>query len=202
LLILVHNSPTALEPYRHPNLGVLSSPRRFYKKDEGIEKWPWAADNDAFSAWDETRFRKMLDGIRELQGCLFVTAPDVVGDSLRTTYQFHQWRAEMDELPVGYVSQDGLLDENIPWDEISSFFVGGSTEWKMCDQAAEQVREAKRRGKWVHMGRVNSLQRIRYAKSIGCDSIDGTSLSWWKDVYIRKFADHAAAPAQMMLGDQ
>lgn len=141
----------------------------------------------------------MLSGIRGLEGCLFVTAPDVVGDSLTTTFQFHQWRPEMDGLPVGYVSQDGLLDENIPWSDIDAFFIGGSTEWKMSDQAARQAREASRRGKWLHMGRVNSQQRMKYAKSIGCDSVDGTSLSWWKDVYIRKFADHAAAPIQSML---
>jgi len=42
--------------------------------------------------------------------------------------------------------------------------------------ARELVREAKRRGKWVHMGRVNSLKRLQYATSIGCDSADGTYL--------------------------
>jgi hypothetical protein len=107
----------------------------------------------------------------------------------------------MDGLPVGFVSQDGLLDENIPWDEIEAFFIGGSTEWKMSDQAAKQAREAKHRGKWLHMGRVNSQQRMKYAKAIGCDSVDGTSRSWWKDVYIKRFADHAGAPPQMMLGE-
>ena len=49
------------------------------------------------------------------------------------------------------------------------------------------------------MGRVNGHQRVRYAKAIGCDSIDGTSLSWFKDRYLKEFLDHAAQPAQGML---
>ncbi len=40
----------------------------------------------------------------------------------------------------------------------------------------ELAQEAKRLGKWLHMGRVNSLARIHYAESIGCDSVDGTHI--------------------------
>ena len=61
VMILVHASPKTLEPYRTENLGVLCSPRCVYADD--IEKWPWAADNDAFSKWDEGRYRDMLDRI-------------------------------------------------------------------------------------------------------------------------------------------
>ena len=53
VMILVHASPTTLEPYRTRDLGILSSPRRFYRESENIESWRWAADNDAFSKWDE-----------------------------------------------------------------------------------------------------------------------------------------------------
>ena len=42
--------------------------------------------------------------------------------------------------------------------------------------------EAKARLKWVHMGRVNSLRRLRYASAIGCDSADGTYLRFGPDV--------------------
>ena len=37
MLILVHASPATLEPYRIQHLGVLSSPRRFYRASEGIQ---------------------------------------------------------------------------------------------------------------------------------------------------------------------
>lgn len=48
------------------------------------------------------------------------------------------------------------------------------TEWKLGAGAREVVAEALRRGKRVHMGRVNSLRRLRYAQEIGCHTADGT----------------------------
>lgn len=182
-MILVHASPKTLEPYRTENLGILCSPRCVYADD--IQTWPWAADNDAFSKWDEGRYRDMLGRIRGREGCLFVTAPDVVGDAASTLRNFDQWRAELDDFPVALVGQDGL--ENPPWDSFAAFFVGGTTEWKMGPQAARLVREAKERGKWVHMGRVNSYERVRYARWLGCDSIDGTQFSWFRDTKLPPF---------------
>ena len=46
--------------------------------------------------------------------------------------------------------------------------------------------EAKRRGKHVHMGRVNSKTRYRYAEAIGCDSVDGTYLAFGPDENLPK----------------
>lgn len=34
----------------------------------------------------------------------------------------------------------------------------------------------------MHMGRVNSERRLRYADAIGCDSADGTYLAFGPDV--------------------
>ena len=55
-------------------------------------------------------------------------------------------------------------------------FVGGSTEFKLGPVAAALCQEAKARGLWVHVGRVNSRKRLRYSASIGADSADGTYL--------------------------
>jgi len=179
-MILVHSSPTTLAPYRTENLGVLCSPRRVYGDE--MDGWPWAADNDAFSKWDEGRYRDMLDKIRGRRGCLFVTAPDVVGDAILTIRKFEQWWETLNEadLPVAYVGQDGH-DFEPYWDYFDCLFIGGTTEWKMGPEAAGLIREAKGRGKWVHMGRVNSYERTRYAEWLGCDSIDGTQFSWFRD---------------------
>lgn len=186
MMILVHASPRTLEPYRTQNLGVLGSPRRYYKQTEGIETWAWAADNDAFSKWDADRYRKMLDGIWGLKGCLFVTAPDTVGDAPRTLEQFEEWYDELAAVlqPIALVAQDGLEPELVPWERIDSLFIGGTTEFKMGAAAATLVKEARTRGKWIHMGRVNSYERSRYARWIGCDSIDGTSFSWFRDTVL------------------
>lgn len=197
VMILVHASPTTLAPYRTENLGVLCSPRRVYGDE--LQGWAWAADNDAFSKWDVGRYRALLERVRGREGMLFVTAPDVVGDWMATDRLYGEWASELSGLPVAYVAQDGLQGQHVPWRHIAALFIGGSTEWKMGAQAARLVREAKDRGKWVHMGRVNSHSRLRYAKSIGCDSIDGTSLSWFRDRWLPDFLRHAAAPTQLAL---
>ena len=49
------------------------------------------------------------------------------------------------------------------------------------------------------MGRVNTHQRVRYAKAVGCDSIDGTGFSRFRDRWLPDFLAHAAAPAQPTL---
>jgi len=45
------------------------------------------------------------------------------------------------------------------------------------------------------MGRVNSYQRVRYARSLGCDSVDGTQFSWFRDA---KLPAHLNALRQEM----
>lgn len=57
-MLLVHASPTTLASYKCDHLGVLCSPRRVYGDE--LAGWTWAADNDAFSKWDEGRYRQML----------------------------------------------------------------------------------------------------------------------------------------------
>lgn len=205
--ILVHASPTTLAPFRSPNLGVLCSPRRFYGRE--LEDWTWAADNDAFSKWDAGRYRAMLEAIRGREGCVFVTAPDVVGDYRVTMQLFAEWRDELADLPVAFVGQDDQERYGVPWDAFEAFFVGGTSSWKMGEGAARLVREAKDRGKHVHMGRVNSHRRLRYAKALGCDSIDGSGFSWFRGDgapkrdrdrdRLRKFLEHAGAPTQELL---
>lgn len=182
-MILVHSAPVSLvRDHGHPpNLGVLSSPRCFYR-DAHDKGYRWAADNDAFLAWDADRFQLMLDKAAGIPGCLFVVAPDVVGDAKATRERFFEWhdRLRATGQPLAFVAQDGVDDDFVPWEHIDCLFIGGTTEFKMGPVAAELAREARRRGKWLHMGRVNSRRRIRYAKSLGCDSLDGTNFSMFR----------------------
>ncbi len=140
----------------------------------------WAADNGRFSApqdYSDDGYLRWLDSMPR-EGCLFATAPDVVGDALATYAlslpMFPKIRAL--GYPVALVAQDGLEDLTIPWGAFDCLFIGGSTEWKLGPEAAAIAAEAKAHGKWVHMGRVNSKRRMVYAASIGCDSADGTYL--------------------------
>jgi hypothetical protein len=196
VILLVQKSPATLDRHRRDCLGVLSSPRRFYYNVDG---WRWAADNDAFSGFDADRYGMMLDAVRVVDGCLFVTAPDVVGDWEDTRDLWDEWRHELVGLPAAYVIQDGQPFDWVPWDEMAALFVGGTDQWKMGEPARRLVAEANRRGLWTHMGRVNGHRRLRYAKAIGCDSVDGSSFSWFQDRWLEEFLDHAAAPTQLLI---
>ena len=105
-------------------------------------------------------------------------------------------------LPAALVLQDGIPGpEAVPWDQIEAVFVGGSTEFKLGELAREIVGEATARGKWIHVGRVNSLRRIAYAKSIGANSIDGSSFSKFGDVQIPKALAAVVQGPQLRLSD-
>jgi len=182
-MILVHSAPTSLvRDHGHPpNLGVLSSPRSVYR-DAHDKGFRWAADNDAYLAWDAERFQLMLDKITGIPGCLFVVAPDVVGDAKATRDRFYEWKYRLDctRQPIAFVAQDGADLHRPPWQYIDALFIGGTTEFKLGPVAAQLADEARRCRKWLHMGRVNTRKRIRYAKSLGCDSVDGTNFSMFR----------------------
>ena len=148
----------------------------------------WAADNDAFLAWDEIKFRRMLESRKHVPGCLFVSVPDVVSDAKLTRDRFFSWHEQISLMgyPLAFVGQDGIENLDVPWDIFGTWFIGGSTEWKLSQASRDLVRESKKRGKWVHMGRVNSLSRISRAYHWGCDSIDGSGWSKFPDVYAKK----------------
>ena len=147
----------------------------------------WAADNDAFAGFHERRFVSMLDRLVGLPGCRFVACPDVVGDHRATRELLADWHDPIHlerRLPLAYVLQDGITPPAVPWPYLDAVFVGGSDSFKGSPVVAELVTEAKRRGKWAHMGRVNSVRRMRYAQSIGCDSVDGTKYSRWSKAHL------------------
>lgn len=153
-----------------------------------IPRGPWAADNGAFAGFDESAFLAMLDRLDPYrESCLFVACPDVVGDAAATLALFQEWGPRIIDLgyPVAFVLQDGIEKVGVPpWDHFDAAFIGGTTLFKMGPVAARMGRQALAEGKWLHMGRVNTIRRIVYANSIGCDSIDGTSFSRWSDIYI------------------
>lgn len=151
----------------------------------------WAADNGRFNAPDkysDERYLAWLDK-QNRETCLFATAPDVVGDAEATLalscpmlnrLRDHGYKA-------AFVAQDGL--DEPPWDEFDALFVGGTTAWKLGASVPRLVRQANERGKWTHMGRVNSYRRFRLAALIGCDSADGTFLKFGPDKNLPRLLD-------------
>lgn len=145
---------------------------------------PWAADNSCFSGFDEARFVKMLGRIAGAPGLMWVAAPDVVCDAQATLALFGAWQPAIAAhgLPAALVAQGGADKLRVPWESLDAIFVGSPTDWKLSDEARRLCVQAKDRGKFVHVGRVNSRKRIRILARWGCvDSIDGSGFSRWPD---------------------
>ena len=144
----------------------------------------YAADNGCFGKGypGDAEWRAWLDSLPR-ERCLFATAPDVVADAEATLARSLPWLPQIRALgfPAAFVAQDGLEHLNVPWDEFDVLFIGGSTAWKLSVHARSLAAEAKRRGKQVHMGRVNSALRWGVAEFFGCDSCDGTFLAFGPD---------------------
>lgn len=151
-----------------------------------LELVPWIADNGCFGGGypgDDAWIGWLRDNAEHASRCRFAVAPDVVADAAATLERSAPWLRRVRSLgyPVALVAQDGLEQIAVPWGEFDALFIGGTTAWKLSRHAERLAAEAKRRGHWVHMGRVNSHRRLRRARDIGCDSVDGTLLAFGPD---------------------
>jgi hypothetical protein len=176
-------SPKVVRAMTDGQLGFIDTPRQRNQRPPGVT---WVADNSCFGRsypGDEKWFGWLEANAHDAGTCMFATAPDVVGDAQATLVRSLPWLPRIRALgfPAAFVAQDGLENLEVPWDEFDVLFIGGTTKWKLGQPARTLVSEAKLRGKRVHMGRVNSGQRWRYAEHIGCDSADGTFLVFGPD---------------------
>lgn len=159
----------------------------------GINSWRYAVDNECFTRpFSEARYRALLQRLIAVHGtesCLFATAPDVVGNARATLQLSAAWLPAIRELgmPVALVAQDGLEEQAIPWSEFDVLFIGGSTAWKLGIAAADIMNEARTRGKWLHVGRVNSVYRASRLR-IQPDSIDGTAWAKHPTYYAKEWS--------------
>lgn len=139
---------------------------------------PWAADNCAFGArFDPARFMAWLPTMEAYRAtCLFVVAPDVVGDSAVTMLRWQEWQPQLTGWPLAFVCQNGQSPQDIPLD-CDVVFIGGTTKWKLSESATACIRWAQAQGKGVHIGRVNWGKRyahFRIMKGSEHFTTDGT----------------------------
>lgn len=161
-------------------LGCINTPRQgnIVFPDE----WEMIADNGCFSArWEHHYWlRWVMDIPRRYR---FTVAPDVFrhdgapchAETYERWLRYGGMLERMGHTPA-FVIQNGCTPELMP--DAPAFFVGGDNAFKLGPVAAACVAEGRRRGAWCHMGRVNSLKRMRYASSIGCQSVDGTFIKY------------------------
>jgi hypothetical protein len=136
-----------------------------------------AYDNGCFAgSWQADRWEGWL---RKQRPGLFAVVPDVVGDARATRERFDRYADVVSgRQPVAYVAQDGSDLIPPPWDDLAVLFIGGTDAFKLSEATWALCAEGKARGKWVHIGRVNSLRRLRAAYIGFADSADGTFLKY------------------------
>jgi hypothetical protein len=182
---------TLLRQNQH-GIGLIITPAHRYNNEWAQAVPCWAADNGCYAQgarFNVDAWLTWLDRMTPSRGtCLFAAVPDVVGNAART---LDRWallseRVRATGYPIAFVGQDGQEQLPVPWDQLDALFIGGTTDWKLSRHAAALAAEAKRRDKWVHMGRVNSSRRLVYAKKINCDSADGTHVAFEPDLAMKR----------------
>lgn len=178
------------------DLGLLVSPdNSVHRQLDAYERW--GADNGQYTAskkgepFDPDRWLSWLEELPR-RDAAFVALPDVlewkplgpegelvpVGNLAATLELSARWVDAVVELGFtpALVAQDGLVTlAQVPFaDKVGALFVGGSDGYKLGPDAAAVIAEAKARGWWVHVGRVNSGGRLAYVSELGADSADGT----------------------------
>ena len=144
----------------------------------------YALDNGAWSChqqkveFDSAAFEKMVK--RFGSGADWIAAPDIVEGGIASLEMSKDWLPFLRGtgarilIPV----QDGMeLDHLAPFvsPEVG-LFVGGSTHFKE-HTLGSWARLCNRAGAWCHVGRVNTVRRIRIFAAGGVHSIDGSSAS-------------------------
>jgi hypothetical protein len=165
-------------PQYRDRFGYMLNVNRAIGKERAAVRYPWMLDNGAFSeTWNEEVWRRRLEQLSEYNAtCIAAVVPDVLADAKATLDRWYQYAPIV--FATGYnaafVAQDGATIDTIPWHQINVLFIGGTTDYKL-HHAWPVITEAKRRGLWLHVGRVNSIRRIR--TFCIADSVDGTTLS-------------------------
>lgn len=177
-------------------VGLMVQPGSGYASRIGRYAW-WAADNGCFNPKTypgDDGWLAWLDRLPR-DRCLFAVVPDVArrpdgslgGDPVATWERFKALGPLVRELgfPAALAAQDGIeampnLREQL--EACDCLFLGGSTAWKTSPAAERVCIAARNLGKWVHMGRCNSLERMERARSMGCNSVDGTYVAFGPNI--------------------
>jgi hypothetical protein len=173
MMIMPSNNTAGLIHYlagaRPGSVGMLLSPASGFKRPPTY--MPYAIDNGAFTGFEPDKFLALLGKIRLLKPPLWVAVPDKVGDCEMTNRLWKQWNHKI-KYPLAFVAQDGHEPQDVP-KNIFAVFIGGTTDWKK-----ENAQKFRSVCQWLHVGRVNTLRRLKWAAYIGADSIDGTG--WFR----------------------
>ena len=184
MMVMLANHSSAQIHYwagKYPNrVGWLVGPSTVSQK----KYFPWltyACDNDAWGSfssgreWDVCAFWGMLEFIKNQDhNPLWLAVPDVVADKDATLQNWKKYAPRCRDYghQLAFVAQDGMTPADIPT-SADIVFMGGTYSWKWRN--LERFCEGFPR---VHVGRVNTLQKVRRAQELGAESCDGTG--WFR----------------------
>lgn len=165
-------------------LGCITTPLQGNRVD-----WTWdvIADNGCFSdRWDADKWWGWLKRVPTT--VRFAVCPDVadpVGGSDTHDATLELWRfwspriRRIGHAPA-FVCQPGCDVGDVP-EDAAILFLGGDNAYKLGPVAASICQHYRTKGRWLHMGRVNSRKRFTTARHFGCHSVDGTYLTFGPD---------------------
>jgi hypothetical protein len=190
-------SATTRQFFKRPDLfGVMfNTAQRTGKQSEALEAdCKFMVDNGIFSnKWDEKHWLTELVYwfLPYRDNCYGVIIPDylyyledntVRGDWQRTLDRFFIYQPVIKRLGfrTAFATQDGMPLDLVPWENFNTLFIGGSNYHKRGVEAEILALEAKKRGKWVHVGRVSSVGKMKQIW-YWADSYDGTTFRFAPD---------------------
>ena len=181
------------QAHPRPDLGFMMQPGMGNKID--LRHGVWAADNGCFSKtarFDAGNWLAWLASLRDMrESCLFATTPDVRGDWEQSIKRSAPYLPTIAQLgyKVALVAQDGMPLQYLDVGGYDALFIGGNDEWKFSEEAYALAEKARKQGRWIHQGRVNSFSRLRGMRVAGFDSADGTFVKWGPDRNLPKVYD-------------
>lgn len=187
LYLATASTPEVRAAMRAGLLGQMIQPKAGNRLEPGV--W-FAIDNGCVRlehgrpvtdpGWDPHSWQALLERHTGNPLCLFATVPDVVADAQGTDERWSKWAPVVIDRGYrpAYVLQNGC--QTVPCDA-GAVFTGGDTAYKLSPQARRHIRQAQNGGLWCHMGRVNSLRRLRRCADDGYQSCDGTYLTFGPD---------------------
>ena len=185
MIVMPANNTCWLVDYwagHYGGLGHLYSPSRWTNPRPHL---PYVLDNGVYAAWSKHRQWDEVAFLAQVERYAFlelrpqwVVVPDWVADPDRTRLLWYEWAPRLKSeyhLPLAFALQDGMSVERVkelrPVPDV--VFVGGTTEWKWttvrywCDHFER-----------VHVGRVNSGEKLDLCAELGVESCDGTG--WFR----------------------
>ncbi len=152
------------------------------------ERFRYALDNGAWTAFQQGKpfdvpaFDKAVALLG--QGADWIVLPDIVAGGPASLRLSLDWLDTLRGRPDLHGAQYLLAVQNgMEPEQIASLvgpeigiFVGGDTPWKLATMTT-WARLAHERGALCHVGRVNTVRRIRLCAAAGADSFDGSGVS-------------------------